>query len=124
MTVKARRASAKAAKAKATALHSKIVRARGACECCGKTLSLQCAHIVSRRYARTRTRLDNAFCLCAGCHMHFTEWPMEFAEFVVNRIGAEKYAELRTDAHGTSKVDWADEVTRLEAVWNEIERAA
>lgn len=119
-----KRTPAKTAKVKATTLHSKIVRARGACENCGTTQNLQCAHIVSRRYSVTRTLEDNAFCLCAGCHMHFTEWPLEFAAFVVEKIGEKKYHDLRWAAQNADPPGWANEVQRLTAVWNAIERAA
>jgi hypothetical protein len=103
----------KGPKAEATRLHSKIVRLRGSCQSCGATENLQCAHIVSRRYANTRTDVDNAFCLCAGCHMRFTEWPLEFAEFVHMKIGETAYDRLREKAHRTTKVRWEDEVKRL-----------
>lgn len=111
-----RTASARA-KDKATKLHSILVRARGACENCGSITNLQCAHIVSRRYSATRTRLDNAFCLCAKCHMHFTEWPLEFHAFVVQKIGAVHYERLRYEALvGRTKVDWPLELERLQAL--------
>ena len=107
------------AKNKATALHSKLVRARGRCaalhwyghECAGK---LETAHIVSRTYSHTRVRLDNAFCLCTKAHMHFTRWPLEFAEFVFDRIGIAKYQELRASAESDGKVDWVEELERLQ----------
>lgn len=117
MAIADRRKSAQAAKRKATELHAKIVRARGACESCGKTTNLQCAHLVSRRYSATRTDLNNAFCLCAGCHMRFTEWPLEFHRFVVNRIGERAYEILRLKAEAGGAPDWHDEVTRLSGVW-------
>lgn len=105
-------------KAEATRLHSLLVRARGVCENCGDQWKLngsklECAHIVSRRYSRTRTDLDNAFCLCSRCHMRFTEWPLEFAEFVTQRIGEHRYRALVEKAHGLGKVDWFDELDRL-----------
>lgn len=107
------------AKDRATKLHSELVRARGACECCGRTENLQAAHIISRRYARTRTRLDNAFCLCAKCHMHFTEWPVSFGRFVTSQIGRAKYDELREYALSGTKVDWVAELGRLQAIAHE-----
>ena len=116
-----KRASAKTAKNKATALHSKIVRARGRCEACQGSEPLQCAHIVSRRFSATRTRLDNAFCLCAGCHMRFTEWPLEFAQFTIGRIGQKHYEELRYSAYNGTAPDWHKEVERLSAIWADIE---
>lgn len=116
-----RKRKASAVKAEATRLHSQIVRARGRCENCGDDWratgsKLECAHIVSRRYSRTRTDLDNAFCLCSRCHMRFTEWPLEFAEFVTAKIGEAKYRALVEKAHGIGKVDWYDELDRLRAI--------
>lgn len=105
--------NAKKAKVKATALHALIVRSRGHCQNCASTRDLQCAHVISRRYANTRTDLDNAFCLCAGCHMRFTEWPLEFADFVEAQIGLERYNELVRKAGSRLKVDWESEVERL-----------
>ena len=107
------------AKNKATALHSKLVRARGRCaalhwyghECAGK---LETAHIVARQYANTRVRLDNAFCLCTKAHMRFTHWPLEFAEFVFDRIGVAKYQELRGFAESGDKIDWPAELEQLQ----------
>lgn len=124
-----RKRKVSAVKAEATRLHSQIVRSRGRCENCGDDWrstgsKLECAHIVSRRYSRTRTREDNAFCLCSRCHMRFTEWPLEFAEFVVQQIGGDAYAALVADARGFGKVDWYDELDRLRAVAEQIGVAA
>ncbi len=122
--VERKRTSAQAAKRKATALHSQIVRARGRCENCGATTNLQCAHIISRRYAQTRTRLDNAVCACARCHMHWTEWPLEFAVFVEEHIGLAHYQKLQLLAQETTKVDWDAEVARLTLVLKQVEANA
>lgn len=88
----------KGLKGKATKLHAKVVGQRGHCKNCGRTSNLQCAHIVSRRYTATRCDPENAFCLCAKCHMHFTEWPLEFTVFVLEQIGPEEYDELKQRA--------------------------
>lgn len=109
------------AKNKATTLHSLIVRSRGVCEargwygheCSGK---LECAHIISRRYSATRTRLDNAFCLCSKAHFRFSEWPVEFAEFVAERIGPDRYQALQDAARSGGKVDWFAELERLQQI--------
>lgn len=110
----------KTAKNHATRLHSMIVRDRGVCEarhwpgeCKGK---LETAHIISRRYSVTRTKLDNAFCMCSSHHMRFTEWPVEFSEFVTETIGAEKYQELSDTAQNGYKIDWIAELERLEEI--------
>ena len=57
-----------------------LVRSVGKCERCGKTEKLQCAHIYSRRHKNIRWDFQNAFCLCAGCHMFF--WHLEPARAI------------------------------------------
>ena len=108
----------KGRRGKATRLHSLVVRARGACEHCGRShLALQCAHIIGRRYAATRTDPANAFCLCAGCHFRFTEWPLEFHDFVLGKIGADAYDDLRAKAEAGVKANdlfWQDQIDRLQ----------
>lgn len=86
-------------KNKATKLHSQVVRSRGTCENCGSTNALQCAHIISRRYTATRCDPLNAFCLCAKCHFHFTEWPLEFHTFVITKVGEQWYENLKLQAN-------------------------
>lgn len=127
MTPRKRKPSA--VKAECTRLHSRIVRSRGRCENCGDAWQangskLECAHIISRRFSRTRTLESNAFCLCSKCHMRFTEWPLEFAEFVVARIGEQAYADLRAVAYSTEKVDWFTELDRLKTVAEQMGVAA
>lgn len=103
---------------KATKLHSKIVREKRVCECCGENgyRKLQCAHIISRKYSATRTKEENAFCLCARCHRYFSDWPVEFAEFVLKMIGEEKYEELKALATSGEQVDWEREYGRLRTI--------
>lgn len=117
---------AKGAKAKADKYFSLIVRSRGRCEACGDTRyeQLQTAHIISRRYAHTRTNLDNAFCLCAKDHRYFTEYPFAFADFIVGALGRDAYDELHAKSLLRTKVDWSAEAARLQNIWNEIEAAA
>ena len=103
----------KGPKGKATKLHAAIVRRRGSCESCGSTDHLQCAHIISRKYSWTRTALDNAFCLCARCHRHFTDNPIEFGQFTIEQIGSAKYDELKRRRETLDKFDWDLEAKRL-----------
>lgn len=115
-------ASPKGAKAKADRLFSLIIRARGACEACGATANLQCAHIVSRRFSHTRCDEENAFCLCAGCHHHFTDHPVEFAEFVLRERG-DTYPAVYLRSQATGKVDWFQVAVRLQERWNSLQAA-
>jgi hypothetical protein len=110
-------------KLRADKLFSQIVRSRGRCEKCGNSdySKLQCAHIVSRRFANTRCDEDNAFCLCAGCHMYFTDHPVDFGDFVNDRIGAEAYGRVKARSYSTSRVIWLDVVQRLKLRAQELE---
>ena len=102
------------AKRRATILHSEIVRARGACERCGRTNNLQCAHIISRRYSATRVRLDNAWCLCASCHWWVDQHADDKMRLVHDTIGEDRFKEIKQAAIlNTGKWDWDAEVARL-----------
>lgn len=58
-------------------LFSTVVRQEERCEWCGKTDNLQCAHIISRNNLTLRYDLENALCLCAGCHFKWHQSPTE-----------------------------------------------
>jgi hypothetical protein len=110
----------KGLRGKATKLHSQVVRSRGRCENCGSTQNLQTAHIIPRRYAATRTDERNAYCMCARCHMRFTEWPNEWMCFISETIGLDEFHRLREKALTVTKVDWAAEVERLSALLKKV----
>jgi hypothetical protein len=106
-------------KGKCDAIFSKLVRERGACERCGSTDWLQCCHIISRRFNRTRCDLTNAYCGCGKCHAEqgANLWhPSEL-------IGWDEYDRLRTLANDptwrTPRSWWVDEFERLRAVERE-----
>jgi len=106
------------AKAKATKLHSVIVRSVGRCERCGSTANLQCAHIIRRTYSATRTDTANGWCLCARCHFHLDTNPDEFMHFVEQTIGLNTFNQLKRKAlDGVGKkFDWNAELERLKAI--------
>lgn len=111
-------------KGRATSLHSKVVRARGACQSCVESdyTRLQCAHIMSRRYAATRTDENNAFCLCARCHMRYTEHADEWMDFIDSTIGRAEFDRLKAKASAgvkTSEAFWRAEMDRLTALLKE-----
>lgn len=83
---------------------SLIVRKKGRCSRCGKKDNLQCAHIFSRSLLSTRWNLDNAICLCGGCHLWWAHKnPVEFTEFVKEILGEERFDALRLQARTTVK---------------------
>ena len=114
----------KGLRGKATVLHSKVVRSRGICEACGEQdySKLQCAHIIPRRFAATRTDERNAFCLCARDHFRFTEHPDEWLAFIDQTIGREEFDRLKQKALAgvkTSEGFWRDEIERLNGLLKE-----
>lgn len=87
-------------------IFSKVVRKRGYCERCMKIdySKLQCSHIHSRTKMSVRWDLDNAFCLCSGCHLYW--WhvhPIDSAEFTKDKLGNLKYMNLNAKALGIKK---------------------
>lgn len=103
-------------KAKATRLHSQVVRQRGRCERCGSHTNLQAAHIIGRRYNATRTDTTNAWCLCATCHFRLTDHPDEHMAFVADTIGLDAFFVLKLRAEAGVKANdafWQGEIDRL-----------
>jgi 5-methylcytosine-specific restriction endonuclease McrA len=120
MTAKRRQNRTKAC----DALFGKIIRARGACESCGQTWDLQCAHGFSRRYRSVRWDEVNAFCLCRGCHMKFTHRPLEWDDWLKADWGEVRYWEIRHIALTAPNPDLDETHARLKARWDEMEAAA
>jgi 5-methylcytosine-specific restriction endonuclease McrA len=81
-------------KRRALELHSRIIRSIGACEACGSTWNLECAHVVTRARAATAVDLANAFCLCHVCHSRFTDHPHDWTDWVIRKIGRKAYDDL------------------------------
>jgi 5-methylcytosine-specific restriction endonuclease McrA len=109
----------KGARGRATKLHAELVRSRGQCQNCGGTTNLQCAHIIPRRFASTRTDERNAFCLDARCHMRFTEHVDEWMHFIFATIGEAEFQRLKTKALAGVKTNdafWLAECARLKAL--------
>lgn len=109
-----------AVKREATELHSKIVRATKGPWCqneCGR-LATDCAHIIPRVFAHTRTDVDNAYALHATCHARYERFRDEWMDFVDSTIGRDEYMRLKRKAEqGVNvKFDWYDELDRLRAI--------
>jgi hypothetical protein len=113
----------KGLKAKATKLHSQVVRSRGVCARCGERdpAKLQCAHIIPRRYSATRCDPEAAWALCKGCHMRLTEHPDEHMALVEATIGLDRFWELKRTAEAGVKANdaywqaWIDRLTEVAA---------
>ena len=95
-------------------LFSLLIRGRDkTCQECGTTAYLQCAHGFSRRYRVIRWDPRNAWALCRGCHLRFTVRPLEWDEWLLNRWGAELYAEMRATALNGTVPDLDDVIGGL-----------
>ena len=121
----ARKSSPRAARDRATRYHSLIVRARGACQRCGRSNDLQCAHIIKRSRTATRTDLKNAWCLCSQCHWKVDNDAYEFWALVRKTISESGYVDLRDRAEHYTRspgtFDWVAERDRLRELWKQTE---
>lgn len=108
---------------KADKLWSQAVRQRdGVCRRCGRgpeEITLQAAHVISRRYKAIRWDLRNGIALCMGCHHWGHKQPVEFDWWVQELIGKETYESLREEALSyvgrVKKVDLEEVVLYLQA---------
>jgi hypothetical protein len=82
MIKKTKKPSRKSLVAKLDKLVSEKVRSIGKCERCGKTTTLQAAHIYSRTYKHLRWDPENLICLCSGCHFWWHLNPVEATVWV------------------------------------------
>jgi len=84
-------------------LFSQVVRARAnyTCEYCGqqpKARGMHCSHFHSRRKKSVRWNLDNAACLCMGCHTYLDGNPYVHTEWFKKRLGSVKFEQLNIRA--------------------------
>jgi hypothetical protein len=108
----------KSQKARADKLFSLVIRKIGKCEKCGSTTGqLQCAHIYSRRHLHTRYDLNNALCLCAGCHFWAHQNPVLFARWLEIYVGGSLLDQLRDKTNEFGKIDYEQIVKDLQAVY-------
>lgn len=123
--------SPKTLKNKADKLFSLIVRARGHCQRCGRhpgEVTLQCAHILSRKYTATRWDEKNALSLCVGCHHWGHSNPLEWMLWLEEKFGLAYIKGLQEKARAypgrVKRVDYEHLVAELQTRWDEIEEAA
>jgi len=105
--------SRKTVKNKLDKLFSANIRAKGFCEKCGKTTTLQCSHIYSRSYLRLRWVEENATCLCAGCHFWWHKNPIEAIEWVKDFKDIEKLKEMKqkiTPVKTWEMIEWYEKL--------------
>ncbi len=80
------------------------------CQYCGRTDYLNAHHIYSRSNQWLRFEEDNGITLCAGHHTMSSSFaahktPLEFIEWLEQKIWSKKYNELRSKARKVTKID-------------------
>jgi hypothetical protein len=109
------------AKSKATLLFSRIVRASGFCQRCGTTSKLECSHIETRTRSNTRTDERNALCLCSSCHRWWHAHESQARKLLLDLGFSEEDIDANyAKSQQLAKVDWHDELERLEVRWKEL----
>ncbi len=101
---------------RADAAFGQHVRSRGVCESDrdSHTGVLQCTHIISRSYKVIRTDERNALSMCSGCHLYFTNRPLEWREFI-DRTYPGLWDHLTEIALTYTPVDWKGQAEFWEA---------
>lgn len=99
------------------------LRAGNRCEHCGVWGVMNAHHIFSRINYSTKYDLDNGICLCRGCHTMSSKFsahktPLEFALWVIEKRGQERYDNLKRKAKGI----WDGDYERVERELNEAEK--
>ncbi len=95
-----------------------ICRLRSGCEATGFH-DLQCkgslhwAHIISRTYHKVRWDEDNCLLLCAAHHIFYTYRHIQWEQFLDQKIGRDKYDELKRRAMVSGKVFKPDVYEKL-----------
>ena len=74
------------------------------CRKCGRQdKRVECAHIYSRKNRALRWEPTNATSLCYYCHLQWSHRePLEFAEWIKEQLGEERFAELTRKAKGAA----------------------
>ena len=86
---------------------SRVIRLRDKCARCGKgadTITLQCAHIISRVNRAVRWDLENGVPLCYACHIFWAHRnPVDFVDFIKDYLGELRFEALKARARVVKK---------------------
>jgi hypothetical protein len=75
---------------------------------------LDCAHLIRRGVAVTRTVVENGVCLCRSCHQWAHHNPAAFTEWV-EATWPGRLERLRGMAASLERVDWRERAAELRA---------
>lgn len=100
-------------------LFGRLIRKNGRCtvEGCANT-SIQCAHVISRRYLTLRVDFGNAVPLCSSHHTFWTHRPLEWEEWANEHLdGAyeRNKQQALADLRAGVTVDWPAKLAELRA---------
>ena len=102
-----RRTISRSNKMKWNELSKKLRKEKPICEYCGKKISLQTHHIVSKYYAASLFRFDekDLICLCGRCHFVWHKNPIETMRWFANHRNEDYlYLLRRLEEHGNSPI--------------------
>lgn len=94
------------------------------CKRCGVVhKAVHAAHIFSRSNLATRWDLENIITLCYFCHIMWSHrQPLEFAEWIKEKIGVKKYNKLRKKSQSVYQFRKEDYEKWLEYLFNKKEK--
>jgi len=75
-----------------------VVAKRRVCERCDTARAVDVAHLIPRRFNRTRCDLLNVTALCRSCHTDIDMHPEMKEAFAVDRLGVESWELLKLTA--------------------------
>lgn len=107
---------------RADELFSNLIRARAiGCWAVGHrrecSMSLQCCHIISRRYRGIRWDERNAVAMCGAHHTYFTHHPLEWEDYA--KMRGVKWDQLRRLALYGTPEKAVDALARLKSLSEE-----
>ena len=103
-------------------LFSKYIRLRDrVCQRCGGSTGLGCSHYHGRRKQSVRYDEENCMALCWGCHSYLGANPLEHTEFMIKRLGQERFDMLTHRANIPQKIDKIAIGLYVRAKINELE---
>lgn len=103
-------------------IFSKVIRESYDYQCCACDANyrhdpgyMHCAHIHTRKHRSTRWNSHHgAIALCAKCHRRFTDFPLEWADFLKRFMGESNYDEAKRLAWQVRKYTKAEKKEMLE----------
>ena len=94
----------------------------GRCEKCGSKDNLQLSHIITRSIRKLRFDRRNTQVICASCHRHFHNKPLEFSDFVRKDKGEQVYKDLIRESNKLTPIGIKYYEDIIEQLQSEMEK--